>query len=96
MKKLIASVLMATTLSTNAMAVSYRGHPIPHKPSNFSIGYNKGYTMGYHDGKSDNEEKVHKAIAATLLISIGAVVIYNLVTNSNEKPRDITHYSVRF
>ena len=59
-------------------------------------GYNNGYHYGYQNGKSDEREKWERAIVATALISFGVIIIYNAVTNSNEKPRDVTHYNYRF
>lgn len=94
MKKVLTSLLVALTLSTPAIAATPRPNPI--YQSGYHHGYNNGYQYGYHNGKSDEREKWEKAIVATALISFGAIIIYNAVTNSNEKPRDVTHYNYRF
>jgi len=93
MKKLLIALTLALTVGT-ANARTPRLTPI------YNIGYHNGYQYGYHNGynngKNDERDKWERAIVATALISVGAIIIYNVVTNSNEKPRDITHYNYRF
>lgn len=93
MKKLLVSLLVALTMSTSFAATP---RPTPQYTIGYHNGWNNGYNYGYHNGKSDEREKWEKAIVATALISFGAIIIYNAVTSSNEKPRDVTHYSYRF
>lgn len=93
MKKLLVALTLALTVGT-ASAVTPRPNPIYN--IGYHNGYHNGYQYGYHNGKSDEREKWERAIVATALISIGAIIIYNAVTGENEKPRDVTHYSYRF
>lgn len=93
MKKLLVALTLALTVGT-ASAITPRPNPIYNV--GYHHGYNNGYQYGYHNGKSDEREKWERAIVATALISIGAIIIYNAVTGENEKPRDVTHYSYRF
>lgn len=93
MKKLLVALTLALTIGT-ANAATPR--PTPQYTIGYHNGYSNGYHYGYHIGKDNEREKWEKAIVATALISFGAIIIYNVVTNSNEKPRDVTHYNYRF
>ena len=99
MKKLLVALTLALTVGTasavNAIPIP-GSRPTPIQNIDYRRGYNNGYQYGYHNGKSDEREKWERAIVATALISIGAIIIYNAVTGENEKPRDVTHYSYRF
>ena len=72
MKKLVSSLVLATTISTaNAMpTLSYMGTPRPH--------YNHGYNVGYHNGKSDAYNNVARAVVFTGVAIIAGVAIYQL------------------
>jgi len=63
MKKIISSLVLATTISTaNAMP--------PY--------YNHGYNVGYHNGKSDAYNNVACAVVFTGVAIIAGIAIYQL------------------
>ena len=90
MKKLLISLIIILSIG-NANAA--RPNPYYHAYHN---GYDNGYNIGYNNGKRDAKHNAEKVIAATALISFGAIILYNVITNSNVKSRDLSHYSYRF
>lgn len=72
MKKLVSSLVLATTISTaNAMpTLPHMGTPRPH--------YNNSYESGYREGKSHAYNNVARAVVFTGVAIIAGVVIYQL------------------
>lgn len=96
MKKFVSIILSLLILTTSNLAygVSYR--PTPRPIPQYTQGYNNGYHIGYNKGKNDRIDKEMMFVGGAILVSIGVILIYNLATNSNEQPRDLTHYSMKF
>ena len=86
MKKIIIALML---LTSPAIANDRFGRPIHYYPQ-------YAYNAGYNNGKHDQRIKTEKAIVATALIAIGTIMIYNAITNSNVKSKDITRLSYKF
>lgn len=89
MKKIIFVLIL---LTTPAIARPYYNRPpMPNPSSNISA-----YDAGYNKGRFDQKITTEKAIVATAVIALGAVIIYKVIT---AKPAPINEYgkfSVKF
>lgn len=92
MKKIL-TVLIALSVFGTAEAVSVRPIYTPTTQA-YNRGYNNGYRYGYSSGKSHERNVIAKKMIGTGLVVIGAVVIYNILTDKPvNKP---VRTSVRF